>query len=129
MDYKVLLEKAFLAREMAYAPYSGFKVGAAILSGGGEIYTGCNIENASYGLSICAERTALFNAVSKGHKDFTAIAIAASEGVSPCGACRQVLVEFSPEADVITPNQEGSLDIIKVRELLPAAFSLKKDQG
>ena len=126
MDYKLLLEKASQARDAAYAPYSGFKVGAALLTPEGDVYTGCNIENASYGLSICAERTALFHAVSQGAREFSAVAIAATPGVTPCGACRQVLAEFSPDADVVTLTKEGSMDIKKVRQLLPAFFSLNK---
>lgn len=118
---ETLLERAREARAYAYAPYSGFKVGAAVLTEDGHIYTGCNVENASYSLSICAERVAVCKAVSEGHIRFSAIAIA-GEGpgpLPPCGACRQVLAEFSPQARVI---MEGA--ITTVADLLPMAFTL-----
>lgn len=118
-----LLQLAAEARKSAYAPYSKFQVGAALLSENGEVFTGCNVENASYGLSNCAERTAVFKAVSEGVKQFTAIAIAVPGGGSPCGACRQVLNEFNPGIIVYLGDENGQL----VREtsidaLLPDAF-------
>lgn len=118
-----LLKIAADAAERAYAPYSKFHVGAALLAKNGEVFTGCNVENASYGLSNCAERTAVFKAVSEGVRTFTAIAIAVPGGGSPCGACRQVLNEFNPRLKIYLGDEKGRL----VREttldvLLPDAF-------
>ena len=118
-----LLKLAAEARENAYAPYSGFQVGAALLASNGKVFTGCNVENASYGLSNCAERTAVFKSVSEGIREFTAIAISVPGGGSPCGACRQVLNEFSPNITIYFCDENGHL----VREtnlqaLLPDAF-------
>lgn len=107
MDSKLqkrLIQAASEARELAYAPYSNFKVGAALLVQDGDeekVFTGCNVENASYGLAICAERTAICKAVSQGHQKFTAIVVAASPLASPCGACRQFIVEFGDAIEVI----------------------------
>lgn len=126
MDLQDLLREAETAREKAYAPYSGFKVGAALLTSSGKIYLGANVENASYGLSICAERTAVFTAVAAGEKDFTALALAAEPGTTPCGACRQVIMEFAPEAKIVFTNEHGEVEIKKARELLPASFDFKK---
>lgn len=123
-QYVKLMERARQARERAYAPYSNFKVGAALLTVGGEVITGGNVENASYGLSMCAERTALFAAVARGERDIRAIAVAAGTRATPCGACRQVMLELAPEADVITREEDGSLRVQKVKELLPDAFTL-----
>ena len=108
---------------MAYAPYSQFQVGAALLAENGEVFTGCNVENASYGMTICAERTAVFKAVAAGVRAFSAIAISVPGGGSPCGACRQVLNEFSPSMKVYLSDENGQL----IREttlemLLPDAF-------
>ena len=120
-----------LANEMlekAYVPYSKFPVGAALVTKEGKIYTGCNIENASYPLTNCAERTAVFKAVSEGDKEFQTIVVTAdTEGpVSPCGACRQVLVEFcDPEMPVILTNKKGDIKETTVSELLPGAFREK----
>ena len=128
MDYSNLVKEALAAREMAYIPYSGFAVGAALLTKEGKIYTGCNIENASYPLTNCAERTAIFKAVSEGDKDFQTIIVTAdTEGpVSPCGACRQVLVEFcEPEMPVVLTNKKGDIKETTVSELLPGAFREK----
>ncbi len=124
MKIEELIEAAKRARSNAYAPYSNFAVGAAILTEDGKVFTGCNIENASYGLSICAERVALFKAVSEGHRRFKAIAIVADTPtpVKPCGACRQVLSEFG-DMDVIMANLKGEYSIKKLSELLPEAFS------
>ncbi len=123
-QYTRLMERARQARERAYAPYSNFKVGAALLTAGGEVITGGNVENASYGLSMCAERVALFAAVARGERDIRAIAVAAGTRAIPCGACRQVMLELAPEADVITREEDGSLRVQKVKELLPDAFTL-----
>lgn len=129
MDLQGLLLKAKEARLLAYAPYSNFSVGAALLTTTGEVFTGCNIENASYGLTICAERVAVAKAVSTGFNDFRAIAIYADqeEPISPCGACRQVLLEFGGETDVIMGNAKGVQLIMKIHELLPMAFNLDSD--
>src|SRR6478752_2478878 len=97
---EAVVQAAIDVRQRAYAKYSNFLVGAAILAADGRIYTGCNVENASYGLTICAERAAVFNAVATGQRQFQQLAIATTGGVSPCGACRQVLAEFSPELKV-----------------------------
>ncbi|MEM8955840.1 MAG: cytidine deaminase [Verrucomicrobiota bacterium] len=108
-EHRHLLDAAARARQNAYAPYSNFKVGAALLTETGEIFTGCNVENASYGLSNCAERTAVFKAVSEGHQSFKAIAISLVGGGSPCGACRQVLNEFAPNLLVLIADESGQL--------------------
>lgn len=126
MEEKQLIQEAFSAREMAYVPYSKFKVGAALLSKDGTVYKGCNIENAGYSLTNCAERTAIFKAVSEGVKDFSKlVVIGDTEGpISPCGACRQVISEFcDPEMEVILTNLKGVTQKTTVRELLPGAFS------
>lgn len=122
---KDLLAKAAEARTKAYVPYSGFAVGAALLTGSGRVYTGCNVENASFGATICAERTAMVKAISEGERDFRAIAVIGDSAgpCRPCGVCRQVLVEFAPEARVYMANLKGDLSIMTSRELLPAAFT------
>lgn len=119
-----LVAAAREARQRAYVPYSGFPVGAALLTEDGTLYSGCNIENASYGLCNCAERTAMFKAVSEGHRRVVAFAVVAdTEGpVSPCGACRQVMAEFGPDARVLLANLRGNVAVTSVRELLPGAF-------
>lgn len=123
MNYNSLIAKAMKAREQAYAPYSHFTVGAALLGKSGRVYTGCNVENASYGLSICAERAAVFKAVSEGERDFKAIAVVTEKGVTPCGACRQVLMEFGEDMQVIVANESGEYRVLTLRELLPEAFT------
>ncbi|PSL45019.1 cytidine deaminase [Salsuginibacillus halophilus] len=126
MNRQSFMSEAIQAREHAHVPYSKFPVGAALLTSEGNIITGCNVENASYGLSNCAERTAVFKAVSEGAQGFSAIAVAAdTDGpVAPCGACRQVLMEFfSPEAVVVLGNLKGDITETTVGELLPGAFS------
>jgi cytidine deaminase len=126
MDKKNELKTAAAkAAENAYAPYSGFKVGAAVLSQDGRIFTGCNVENASYGLSVCAERIAVFNAVNSGVRDFAAIAIHTNSDIPfyPCGACRQVLAEFNPDMEVIINWQNGE-QIQNLQKLLPCQFKL-----
>jgi len=123
---KELLAAAGRAMENAYAPYSGFKVGAALLCTDGTVFTGCNIENGSYGASNCAERTAIFKAVSEGKRDFSAIAIVSSGGgeTYPCGICRQVMGEFSPDMRIILSSSDGSPVSYNFKELLPKFFSL-----
>ncbi|AEF94712.1 cytidine deaminase [Desulfotomaculum nigrificans CO-1-SRB] len=119
-----LINMALQAREKAYVPYSKFKVGAALLTREGQVFTGCNVENASYGLTCCAERTAIFKAVSEGYKDFDAIAIVADVPgyCSPCGACRQVLAEFGGQIKVHMGNLQGNYRTTTVAELLPGYF-------
>ena len=125
-----LISAAWQAREQAYVPYSGFAVGAAALGGDGRIYRGCNIENASYGLTNCAERTAMFKAVSEGATEFTAIAIAAEKSAPwPCGACRQVLNEFAPDIRVLVTWGDGMRDEASLRQLLPHGFGGKELAG
>lgn len=125
MIYKELIQAATVAREKAYAPYSRFKVGAALLSADGQVFTGTNVENSSYGLTICAERAAVCRAVAEGQKNYSAIAVVTdlNEPASPCGACRQVLAEFSPDMKVILANTKGKVLVTSVRELLPLAFT------
>lgn len=124
-DYQALVERAAEARLHAYAPYSKFLVGAAVLCQDGSIYTGCNVENASYGLTNCAERTAIFKAVSAGMRAFRAIAVVLAGEPSPCGACRQVIFEFGKDIEVIlasTERLQGPHTIRTIAELLPGAF-------
>ncbi len=121
---KQLIAAACAARKHAHAPYSKFRVGAALLSADGRVFAGCNVENASYGLTICAERVALGNAIAQGAKSFVAIAVvydARNEAV-PCGACRQVLREFGEEILVLSATTRGTHTARTVRELLPASF-------
>lgn len=122
--YKKLLEAAKKVRKNSYSPYSKFAVGAAVLTDKGKVFTGCNVENASYGLTNCAERTAIFKAVSEGHKKFKAIAIVldAPDYGAPCGACRQVIYEFGSDIDVIMGTVSGKYKIMKISELIPLAF-------
>ena len=125
--YKVLFRKALKTAERAYAPYSDFAIGAAILTDHGKIFTGVNVENASYGAGICAERTACVKAVSEGERDYKAIAVASPQGkASPCGICRQFLYEFSPDMDVITGIDADHLECVKLESLLPEGFRLEK---
>lgn len=121
---KELVEAARKVRNMAYAPYSDFLVGAAALGVDGKIYTGCNVENVSYGLTICAERTAVFKSVSEGNKGFRALAIYAETEryCAPCGACRQVIAEFGRGTVVIQVNKHGGYIQNTIEELLPAGF-------
>jgi cytidine deaminase len=118
-----LARRAAQARQWAYAPYSRYFVGAALLTASGKVYDGVNVENAAYPDSICAERTAAFKAVSEGEREFVAVAVASSNGGSPCGSCRQVLSEFGLEARVLLVNEAGEIvQRTTVRELLPLAF-------
>ncbi|MFC0043178.1 cytidine deaminase [Metabacillus iocasae] len=126
MDKQMLMEEAKKARELAYVPYSKFKVGAALLTTDGKVYHGCNIENAAYSMCNCAERTALFKAYSEGDTKYEAIAVVADtkRPVPPCGACRQVISELcSKEMKVILTNLNGDVQELTVGELLPGAFS------
>ncbi len=126
MNVHDLVQAAIEVRQRAYAKYSQFLVGAAILAGDGKIYLGCNVENSSYGLTICAERAAVFNAVAAGQKQFQLLAVATAGGGTPCGACRQVLAEFAPELPIVLVDVDRPSDIVEVnlRELLPRAFKL-----
>ncbi|MFN2148644.1 MAG: cytidine deaminase [Anaerolineales bacterium] len=119
-----LIRSALSVREHAYAPYSNYAVGAALLGADGAIYSGVNVENASYPLSMCAERSAIFKAVSEGVRSFTAIAVASDNGGSPCGACRQVLSEFGLDMTVLILNAAGDVTLeTTVSDLLPHAFT------
>lgn len=120
-----LISRALAARERAYAPYSGFAVGAALLASSGKIYEGCNIENVSHGLAICAERVALFRAVADGEREFVALAVASEGGAMPCGACRQVLAEFAEELAIIVADTEKTWRIFTLEELLPERFGAR----
>lgn len=130
MQAEELVQQAIEAREKSYSPYSGFAVGAALLTKNGKIYQGCNIENAAYTPTNCAERTAFFKAVSEGERDFVAIAIVggkagepATDSCPPCGVCRQVMQEFcGPEFEIILGNNEGVLMKKRLEELLPYGF-------
>lgn len=120
----MLLNRAREVRANAYVPYSRFTVGAALLAADGRVFTGCNLENASYGLTICAERAAVAKAVSEGVRGFRAVAVVGPQDdapCAPCGACRQVLYEFGPEMVVVTPAADGHT-AATVRDLLPGAF-------
>lgn len=137
MDVKLLIKKAFEARKYSYSPYSHYQVGAALLAENGEIYTGCNIESATYSPTNCGERTAFFKAISEGVKDFRAIAIVgAMEGTKdgefdyapPCGVCRQVMAEFCSyeDFDIILAKSEDEYEIFKLRQLFPLGFDKSK---
>jgi len=120
---QALVARAREARQWAYAPYSRYAVGAALLSASGKIYDGVNIENAAYPVTICAERTAIFKAVSEGERDFEAMAVVTANGGAPCGMCRQALSEFGQDTLVIIAGPEGDIHReVTVAELLPGAF-------
>ena len=125
MTDKELLDLAWQAREQSYSPYSHFAVGAALECADGTVYTGCNVEGASYGNTICAERTALVKAVSEGKRSFKRVAIVANspEYTAPCGICRQMLYEFAPDLQVLCANGAGEWKSVSLRELLPMGFS------
>ena len=128
MTDRELVDIAFTMLKMSYAPYSGFPVGAAILCKDGTVFTGCNVENAAYGSTICAERTALVKAVSEGHRDdLMQIAVVGngSDYCWPCGACRQMLYEFNPAMTVLVARGDGEFVTIKLHELLPCGFGPK----
>jgi len=129
-DYQELAQVAGKIKLAAYAPYSKFRVGAALLGKDGSIYTGCNIENSSYGLTICAERVAIFKAVTAGASQFKAIAVVSDDPgfTPPCGACRQVLFDLAGNIDFVMKNSKGQFKIIKLSSLLPLAFSGKNLQ-
>ncbi len=123
---KSLIETAIEARKWAYAPYSNYAVGAALLTASGKVYDGVNVESAAYPTSMCAERVAVFKAISEGERHFEAIAVVTSNGGTPCGGCRQVLAEFGLDTIVLLANSEGKLlQETSVAELLPGAFGPK----
>ena len=124
MTDKELLDLAWQAREQSYSPYSHFAVGAALECADGTVYTGCNVEGASYGNTICAERTALVKAVSEGKRSFKRVAIVANspEYTAPCGICRQMLYEFAPELRVLAVRGDGNFAQAKLSDLLPCGF-------
>jgi cytidine deaminase len=126
-DLQALVKAALEVREKAYAPYSEFRVGAAVRTKGGKIYTGCNVESASYGLTVCAERVAIWKAVSEGEKEFTNIAVVADtqELTPPCGVCRQIIWEFCNDIPVTFSNLHGKTETVQMKELLPRAFDTK----
>ena len=119
----MLIELADKVRRFSYAPYSRYRVGAALLSASGNVYCGVNVENASYGLAICSERSAYVKAISEGERDFVAIAVVTDNGGSPCGACRQFMSEFGLETIVIQADAEGNYTLTTVGALLPGAFT------
>lgn len=129
MDNNELIKMAHSAKELAYSPYSNFKVGAALLTTNGKVFLGCNIENGSYGATNCAERTAIFKAISEGYTDFEKIAIVSSSGdfTMPCGICLQVMSEFMLDKDIVLSNDNGDVKVLKVRDFLPHNFSFKKE--
>jgi len=126
IDWEELISAAKEVRENAYARFSNFKVGAAILSADGRVFTGCNVENSSYGLTICAERAALFKAVSEGATDIVALALVtdSTPPARPCGACRQVLFEFNPDLEIVLANMNGKIDKFKLSDIFPEGFRL-----
>lgn len=126
MNEKELIKMARQVQQNAYVPYSNFPVGAALLTAGKNVYTGVNVENSSYGLTVCAERNAVFKAISEGEKQFEAIAVAGNaEGFTyPCGACLQVLAEFNPQIKVIVCDTQNNAKVYSLSELLPQMFLL-----
>jgi cytidine deaminase len=125
IDRAELIRRAKAARENAYAPYSGYEVGAALLAESGSVYAGCNVENAVYPLSMCAERVAVFKAVCHGERTFGAIAVVTANGGSPCGSCRQVLREFGEETVILIADVDGNVRETTIAELLPDSFSAR----
>lgn len=123
-EYEPLIAAAKKARENAHAKFSSFKVGAALRASSGKIYGGCNVENATYGLTVCAERVAIFKAISEGERNFDAIAVATDTDIltPPCGACRQLIWEFCGDVPVILSNLKGQVEVIRMRELFPKPF-------
>lgn len=122
-----LIEQAIAVTRMAYVPYSNYRVGAALLASDGTVYTGCNVESASYGMTICAERTALVKAISEGQRSFDLVVVATENGGSPCGACRQLLFEFSREMRVVCVNFAGQITIDEpLDRMLPYGFGPEK---
>jgi cytidine deaminase len=131
MNRQRLIEAALAVRERAYAPYSRFRVGAAIETASGDVFAGCNVENASYGLTLCAERVAVSAAIAAGHREFVACAVATPQGAMPCGGCRQFLAEFADRLPILIIDADsGQLAAeTDLAELLPNAFHLRVDDG
>ena len=128
-NYKSLMEKAKEASKMSYSPFSKFAVGAGVLTKSGKIYSGCNIENSSFGMTICAERCAIFKAISEGEKEILAVAIYSpkEDDCYPCGACRQVMYEFQGENEIeIITEKNGELNIKKLSDFLPYGFKIRE---
>jgi cytidine deaminase len=127
MNYTTLAKRAAAARKLSHSPYSHFKVGAALLARDGKVYTGCNIEISSFALTLCAERTAIFKAVSEGERKFQAIAVATDENdfTAPCGACRQVLMDLAGDIDFIMSKKNGEIKVLRLSELFPYPFGSK----
>lgn len=121
-----LVQAAKAVRARSYSPYSGFAVGAALRGKSGRIYTGTNVENASYPLTVCAERAAVFKAVSEGEREFDSIAVVTSTGAAPCGACRQVLAEFGLDIRVVVANLNKRRKVYSISELLPYGFDVSQ---
>jgi len=121
-----LVQKAVEAAKAAYAPYSNYHVGAALLTSGGHVFTGANVENASYGLTVCAERTAVAHAVTSGQRTFEAIAVVTRDGGTPCGSCRQVLAEFARDMKILVGRPDGTFRLTSLAALLPDAFDLER---
>ena len=126
-----LVQEAHRAREQSVAPFSGFLVGAALRTQEGKIYTGCNVESASYGLTVCAERVAIWKALSEGKRQFTELAVVADTDslTPPCGTCRQIIWEFCKGATIVLANLDGLTETVSIRELLPRAFDARFLQG
>jgi cytidine deaminase len=126
-DFKPLIEAAQKARSHSVAPFSNFLVGAAVQTENGKIYTGCNVESASYGLTVCAERVAIWKALSEGERAFTALAVVADTETltPPCGTCRQIIWEFARGADIVFANLQGESEVFHVADLLPRAFDAR----
>jgi cytidine deaminase len=124
IDYEALITAATQARENAHAAYSNFRVGAALRATSGRVFGGCNVENATYGLTVCAERVAIFKAISEGERGFDAIAVVADTDslTAPCGACRQLIWEFCGDVPVILANLKGKTETIPMRDLFPRPF-------
>lgn len=126
-EYQRLVKDAIAAKKRAHAPYSRFRVGAALLASSGRVYVGCNIEISTYALTICAERTAIFKAISEGDRNFKAIAVVSDDPgyTPPCGACRQVLMDLAGNIDFLMVNGKGNVKVLKMNKLLPHAFGQK----
>lgn len=121
-QWESLLDQAIEARQKSYSPYSLYAVGAALLTRSGKVYLGCNIENAGYTASVCAERVAIFKAIFDGERDFEAIAVVTANGGAPCGVCRQVMREFAPNLTVIIGDTTGQYEVLSLPDLLPYSF-------
>jgi cytidine deaminase len=126
-DFPPLIEAATEARMQSVAPFSSFLVGAAVRTAAGKVYVGCNIESASYGLTVCAERVAIWKALSEGERDFTELAVVADTETltPPCGTCRQIIWEFCKHATIVLANLRGETEIVSIKELLPRAFDAR----